>query len=100
MNGFFGGREDEEKTREWSFIYLFSFPLQNWPFGAYIYKKNHIHLLVHGHYSWSTFGLHLVKGLKALLIDILKKSDHGSWTMEKAIFHGPWCKPALRLQVS
>jgi hypothetical protein len=28
-------------------------------------KKQHIHFLMHGHFSWSVFGLHLVKGPKA-----------------------------------
>ena len=32
-----------------------------------IYSKNqHIPFLVHGHSSWSTFGLHLVRGPKAM----------------------------------
>ena len=30
------------------------------------FKKIHIHNLVHGHSSWSTFDLHLVRGQKAL----------------------------------
>ena len=31
-----------------------------------IWKKKHIHFLVRGHSSWSTFGLHLVRSPKAL----------------------------------
>ena len=31
----------------------------------YIYKKQHIHYLVYGHFPWSTFGLHLVGCPKA-----------------------------------
>jgi hypothetical protein len=34
------------------------------PFGKYI-KKQHLYFLVQGHSSWSTFGLHLVRGPKA-----------------------------------
>ena len=55
---------------------------QNCPFlDIYICKKQHIHFLVHGHFSWSTFGLHLVKGPKALKVCFLEldyeKCDHG-----------------------
>ena len=32
----------------------------------YIKKNQHIHFLVHGHFSWFTFGLPLVRGPKAL----------------------------------
>ena len=48
---------------------------------SYIYlKKKHIHFLVHGHFTWSTFGLHLARGPKALNIHFLEirlwKCDH------------------------
>ena len=36
------------------------------PFWDIYIKDQHIHFLVHGHFSWSTFSLHLVKGPKAL----------------------------------
>jgi hypothetical protein len=32
---------------------------------GHISKTRHIHFLVHGHFSWSTFNLHLVRGPKA-----------------------------------
>ena len=64
MNVFFGGREDEDKIRpnKWSNLNYF----QNFPFWTYILKSHHIRFLVHGHSSWSTFSLHLVRGPKAL----------------------------------
>ena len=47
---------------------------------------------MHGYYSWFTFGLHLVRGPKALEIDLLR-----SWTMEfgpsnqtMENYHFPW----------
>ena len=56
----------QEKTRERSNLIVLIF-FQNCIFWAYFKKKNqHIHLLVHGHSSWSTFGLHLVRDPKAL----------------------------------
>jgi hypothetical protein len=71
-----------------------------------IYQKNqHIRFLVHGHSSWFTFGLHLVRGAKSLDIDFLEKLDHESWTMKSddrkrpstmIRLHGPWCKPTFR----
>ena len=33
---------------------------------GHILKNQHIHFLVHGHSSWSTFSLHLVRGPKSL----------------------------------
>ena len=33
---------------------------------GHILKSQHIHFLVHDHSSWSTFGIHLVRGPKAL----------------------------------
>ena len=33
---------------------------------GHVSKSKHIHFLVHGHSSWSTFDLHLVRGSKAL----------------------------------
>ena len=59
----------------------------NFPLWTCIKKNQHNHFWVHGHSSWSIFYLHLVRGPKAL-IDVLRKSDHGSWTMEKG--HLSW----------
>ena len=42
-------------------------------------KKPNTFALGHGHSSWSTFTVHLVRGPKALQIDFLKKVDHGLW---------------------
>jgi hypothetical protein len=56
------------KTREGKRMVKFYFIFilfQNYLFWAYIKKSAHA-LLGHGHSSWSTFGLHLVKGPKAL----------------------------------
>ena len=39
---------------------------QNCLFWTYNKKNQHIHFLMHGHSSWSTFGIHLVRGPKAL----------------------------------
>ena len=58
------------------------------------YKKinQHIHFLVHGHSSWSTSGLHLMRGPKALWIDFLgnriMEVGPSSGTMENG--HIPW----------
>jgi hypothetical protein len=50
------------------FYFYFSFFPFKTTFLRYIFYKNqHIHLLVHGHSSWSTFGLHLARAqIKAL----------------------------------
>jgi hypothetical protein len=50
--------EAQEKTKDCSNL---SFS-QNGPL-LVMYKKNqHVYIVVHGHSSWSTFGLHIVKG--------------------------------------
>jgi hypothetical protein len=73
------------KTRTWPNLVCL-FLSQNCLFGGtYIYIKLHIHFLVHGHSSWSTFDLHLMSSLKALYLYFLffiflKELDHGSWT--------------------
>ena len=91
-------REDQE----WSNSFFFSSKL---PFLDMDSKTQHIHFLVHGHSSWSTFGLHLVRGPKALQIDFLRNQtlEVGPWsqTMEKSShfmvwLHCPWCKPVMR----
>ena len=62
-------------------------------FWACIYKKNqHLHFLVHGHSSWSTFGLHLVRGPRLSKLKFYEvrpwNSDHELGPLTKAIFHG------------
>jgi len=54
------GREREEKTRRNKILKIAFF------LGHTLKKPQHIHYLVHGRFSWSTFGLHLVKSPKAL----------------------------------
>ena len=51
---------------------------------------------MHGHSSWSTFGLHVVRGPKASESALLVKSDYGSvkeWH-DMGQLCGPWCKQA------
>ena len=62
------GREDEDKKRQENgqtclLIYIYFYKI--FIFG-HIYINQHNHFLVHCHSSWSTFGLHLVKGPKTL----------------------------------
>ena len=52
----------------------------NFPFLGIFKKNQHIHFLVHGHSSWSTFNLLLMKGPKSLKFWISHepwKCDHG-----------------------
>ena len=52
--------EDNRKQENGQTLMFFKTAL----FG-YIYKENqHIHFVVHGHSSWSTFNLHLVRAQK------------------------------------
>jgi hypothetical protein len=44
-------------------IDLFKF-FQSFSFWTYIKKSQHVHFLIHGHPSCSTFNLHLVRGPK------------------------------------
>jgi hypothetical protein len=78
----------EEKIREWP---NFNFFLKIALFG-HILKKIAHSLLVHGHSSWSTFGLHLVIDPKALYIDSLRNRtmdvESSSRTMERG--HLSW----------
>ena len=53
-------------------------------FGIYQKKINTFVFLVHGHSSWSIFGLHLVRGPKALCIGIFNRLNG-----REAIFHRP-----------
>ena len=50
-------------------------------FGHVLKKNHHIHFLVHGHSSWSTFGLQLVRGPRLSNLSFLR-----SRTMKV----GPW----------
>ena len=64
-------REDKRMVK-----LFFNFFFQNYPYWAYMKKKSkknqHVWFLVHGHSSWSTFSLHLVRAPKALLIVFLR----------------------------
>jgi hypothetical protein len=74
------------KTIEDKRMFKFEFFSQLPFLGIYERKKIRIFsFVVHGHSSGSAFGLHLVRGPKALQIDFLKETQ--PW--EKAIFHGP-----------
>jgi hypothetical protein len=90
MKVFIWRREDEDTRRQKNDQTWFFF--QNCPFwGVYIYILNqHIHFLVHGHSSWSTFDLHLVKVLKTLYIDLLRNQTMkvGPWNWIMKV--GPW----------
>ena len=74
------------KTREWPNLILFSFKTAL--LRHMLNENQHIHFRVHGHSSWSTFSLYLVRGPKAHQNDVLKKWDHGSWTMRKGHLPG------------
>ena len=67
-NDFFFGLFEEEKmkTREDKRLVNMEFFSLNLPFLGIFKKNQHIHFLVHGHSSWSMFGLHLVRGPKTL----------------------------------
>ena len=54
------------ETREDKRMVKLEFFFKTTLFGHILQKNQHIHFLVHGHSSWSTFGLHLVRGPKAL----------------------------------
>jgi hypothetical protein len=74
---------------------------------GHLFKKNqHTCFLVHGHSSWSTFGLLLMRGPKALQIEFVKNRDHESWAIKSdhglrpssmVRLHDPWCKPTLSI---
>ncbi len=63
---YFLGREEKLKTREDKrMIKLDFFNDYKIAFCAYIKKNNkHVHFLLHGRSSWSTFDLHLPRGAK------------------------------------
>jgi hypothetical protein len=80
------------KAKEPYIIFFLFF--QNYPFWTCGWKKTStLTFLVHGYSSWSTFGLHLVRGPNTLYIDFWRNRiievGQSSRTMEKAIFHGP-----------
>jgi hypothetical protein len=86
---FFG--EEKRKTREDKRMVKFDFFAKTILLGIYYKKIAHI-LSVHGHSSWSTFSLDLVRDSKALSIDFLRNRTMdcrpSSRTMEKG--HLPW----------
>jgi len=57
-------RKEREKKGRWSNMKK----SQNFLFWTYIKKNQHIHFLVHGHFSWSMLGLHIVRGPNVLKI--------------------------------
>ena len=60
-----GGGEKIKTIEDKKMVKLFSFLFKHALLG-YILKNQHTHFLVHGHPFRSTFGLHLVRGPKAL----------------------------------
>ena len=57
-------KRKQEKTKYWSNFNFFTSAL----FGHMLKEKNqHIHFLVYCHSSWSTFGLHVVRGPKTFV---------------------------------
>ena len=87
-------RWERKKINIWFFFF------QNCPFWTYVWEENqHVHFSMHGYSSWSTFGLHLMRGPNTLYVDFWKNRiievGQSGRTMERAIFHGPWCKPTL-----
>jgi hypothetical protein len=51
-------------------------------------KNDYIHFLAHGHSSWSTFSLHLMKDPKTLSIDLLSNRTMKVGPWKKTIFQG------------
>ena len=86
---FFG--EEKRKTREDKRMVKFDFFAKTILLGHILRNSAHI-LSVHGHSSWSTFGLDLVRDSKALSIDFLRNQTMNcrpsSRTMKKG--HLPW----------
>ena len=99
LMNFFGERkmktEEDERMIKLDFF-------QNCPFWTYIKNINTFTFCVHGHSSWPTLSLHLVKGPKTLEIIIFReirpwKLDHqvGPWKKRPSSMvrlHGSWCK--------
>ena len=65
------------------------------PFLNTYFKNKNTPLLVHGHFSWSTFGFLLVRGSKALKMHFLWRCDHGKRLSDMRQLHGPQCKHPL-----
>jgi hypothetical protein len=83
----------EEKTMV-TLIFIFIF--RKYPSWAYI-KKINTSTLVHDHSSCSTFDLHLVRGLKALYVYLLRNR-----TMEVGLLgkrHIPWSNAIIQRMV-
>ena len=98
-----GGIEDEDTWRQKNDQTWFFIP-SHLPFEGIFFLNQHIHFFVHGHSSWSTFTLHLVRGPNDFIIWILRNHtmevgpwswDHGKRPSSMVRFHCPWCKPAL-----
>jgi hypothetical protein len=93
------------KMREAKRLVRLKFLFKTVNFGQIFKNNQHIHFLVHGHSTWSTLGLHLVRGPRLCKLvfsrDRTMEVGPSSPTMEKAIFHGwtSWCKPALSMQL-
>ena len=95
---FLGEEKMEENGQSW--LYCFKIVLL-----GHILQIQHICFMVHGHSSWSTFGLHLVRVQR--LCKLIRKQI-GPWKLDHHVgprkrpssmvwLHGPWCKPALSL---
>ena len=76
---------------------------QNCPFWTYIFfiENQHMHFWVHGHFSWSTISVHLVRRPKTLRMHLFRNwtmevctttCDHGKMPSDMGQLHGPWCK--------
>ena len=59
------------------------------PFFGHILKYRHIHFLVHGHFSWSTFILHLVRDSGPKGFTECKYVEIGPWKCDVGQLHGP-----------
>ena len=75
----------QENGQVWFFF-------SNLPFFSIYHENKLIHFLVHGHSSWSTFGLHFNEGPIGFKIWFFKKSDHasGPWNPTMKKDHLPW----------
>ena len=67
---------------------------QNCPYGHIFEKNQHVHFLMHGQSSWSTFNLHLMGGPKSLSFTLYLelqpwKCDHGKWPSYMGQLCGP-----------
>ena len=54
------------ETKEDKIMIKFELISQNYRFWTYIKKNQQNQFMAHGHSSWSTFGLHPLRGPKAL----------------------------------